>query len=155
MGWGLLDQLQERLPRLRGELVRLVEDVDLEAPLDGLQHDALADLADVVDAALRGGVHLDDVERRAVRDREADRARLVRRGRRPGRPRAVQRLREDARHRGLPGAARAGEEIRLPHLVVLDCVLQRPHDRLLPDDLVEALGAVLAVEGGHLVDSIR
>src|SRR2546430_2827952 len=32
--------------------------------LDRLQHDAFADLADVVDAALRGGVHLDHVERR-------------------------------------------------------------------------------------------
>ena len=28
-------------------------------------------------------------------------------------------------------------------------VLERPHDRLLPDDLVEILGAVLAVHGGH------
>jgi hypothetical protein len=42
--------------------VRLVEDVDLVPALDRLQHHALADLADVVDAALGRGVHLDDVE---------------------------------------------------------------------------------------------
>ena len=46
--------------------MRLVEDVDLVAALDRLQDDALADLADVVDPALRGRVHLDHVERGAV-----------------------------------------------------------------------------------------
>ena len=74
----LLDQLQERVPRRIRQLVRLVEDVDLVLPLDGLQHDAVADLADVVDAALRGGVHLDHVERRAGGDRHAGVARAVR-----------------------------------------------------------------------------
>jgi len=67
----LLDQLQQRVPGGIRELVRLVEDVDLVAALDRLQHDALADLADVVDAALRGGVHLDHVERGSARDRDA------------------------------------------------------------------------------------
>ena len=127
--------------------MRLVEDVDLVAALDGLEHDAVADLADVVDPALRGGVHLDHVERAAVRDRDAGVAGLVRRGRRA--VLAVQRLREDARQRGLAGAARAGEEIGLAHLPVLDRVLQRPDDRLLAHDLVEVLRAVLAVERGH------
>jgi hypothetical protein len=42
--------------------VGLVEDVDLVAPLDRLQDDALPDFADVVDATLRGRVHLHDVE---------------------------------------------------------------------------------------------
>ena len=155
MGRGLLDELQERLPRGIRELVRLVEDVDLRAAFDRLEDDALADLADVVDPALRRCVHLDDVERVPVRDREADRARLVRVGRRPGRPGAVERLREDARHRRLPGAAWPCEQVRLAHLIVLERVLQRPDDRLLPDDLVEPLRAVLPVERSHLADSIR
>ena len=86
MGRRLLDELQERLPRGVGELVRLVEDVDLGAALDRLEDDPLADLADVVDPALRRGVHLDDVERAPVRDREAYRAGLVGRRRRPWRP---------------------------------------------------------------------
>ena len=73
MGRRLLDELQKRLPRCIGELVRLVEDVDLRAALDRLENDPLADLADVVDPALRGGVHLDDVERAPVRDRDAHR----------------------------------------------------------------------------------
>ena len=77
----LLDQLQQRVPRGVGELVRLVEDVDLVLPLDRLQHDAVADVADVVDAALRRRVHLDHVERRAGRDRDARVAGAVRRRR--------------------------------------------------------------------------
>ena len=143
----LLDQLQERVPGGVRELVRLVEDVDLVAPLHRLEDDAVADLADVVDAALRGGVHLDHVERGAGGDRAARVARAVRRGRRP--LRAVEALGEDARHRGLAGAARAGEEVGLAHRVARDRVAQRPDDRLLPDDLLEALRAVLPVESSH------
>src|SRR5207245_1275305 len=62
---------------------------------------------------------------------------------------AVQAFRQDAGHRGLACAARTGEEIGLAHLVGGDRVLQRPDDRLLADHLVEALGTVLPVEGGH------
>ena len=149
----LLDQLQQRVPGGVGELVRLVEDVDLVAPLGRLEDDALADLADVVDAALRRRVHLDDVERGAVRDRDARVARLV--GVRRRALRAVQRLREDARQRRLARAARAGEEVRLTHLAGGDRVLQRADDRLLADDLVEVLRPVLAVERGHRSDSSR
>ena len=72
VGRGLLDELEQRVPRSRRQLVRLVDDVDLVAAFCGLEHRALADLAHLVDAALRGGVHLDDVERRAVRDRARD-----------------------------------------------------------------------------------
>ena len=59
----LLERLQERVPGLAGEHVRLVEDVDL--PLAGRRRvaDPLAQLADVVDGAVRGGVHLDHVHR--------------------------------------------------------------------------------------------
>ena len=61
VGRGLLDQLQQRIEGRIRELVGLVEDVDLVAPLDGLEDDALADLPDVVDAALGSRVHLHDV----------------------------------------------------------------------------------------------
>ena len=147
VGRRLLDQLQQRVPGGVGELMRLVEDVDLVAALGRLEDDAVADLADVVDPALRGGVHLDDVERRAARDRDARMADLVRRRGRP--VLAVERLREDPRHRGLAGAARAGEEVGLAELAELDRVAQRPHDRFLADDVVEVQRPVLAVERRH------
>jgi hypothetical protein len=94
----LLDELQERVPGRIRELVGLVQDVHLVPALDGLQDDTLSDLADVVDASLRRRVHLDDVERGAVRDRDAHVAGLVRVRRRAGGARAVERLRENARH---------------------------------------------------------
>ena len=143
----LLDQLQQCVPRSVRELVRLVEDVDLVTALDRLQDDAVADLADVVDATLRCSVHLDHVERRAGGDGETRVARAVGRHRRAAR--AVQALREDARQRRLAGPARACEEVCLSHLVGGDRVLQRPDDRFLSDHLVEALRAVLPVQGGH------
>ena len=143
----LLDQLQEGVPGGIGQLVRLVEDVDLEAALDGLEDDVVADLADVVDPALAGGVHLDDVQRDAVGDRHAGVAGLV--GRRRRALLAVERLGEDPREGRLPRPARPREEVRLPHLVVGDRVPKRPHDRLLADDLVEVLRPVFAVEGSH------
>ena len=114
VGRGLLDQLQQRVPGRVGQLVGLVEDVDLRAALDRLEHDALPELADVVDPALRGGVHLDHVERGAGRDRHADAAGVVGVRRRPSL--AVHRLGEDARERGLARAARPGEEVGLPYL---------------------------------------
>src|SRR5215211_3909302 len=133
--------------------MRLVEDVDLVPALRWLEHDALADLADVVDAALRRRIHLDDVEGRAPGDGDARIANLVRLRRRP--LPAVEALREDSRHRGLPGPARSGEEICLANLLPGDRVLQGPHDRFLADHLVEVLRPVLAVERRHRSDSTR
>ena len=143
----LLDQLQQGVPRGIRELMRLVEDVDLVAALGRLEDHPLADLADVVDPALRGGVHLDDVERRAVGDRDAGVADVVRGHRRACS--AVERLGENAGHRGLARAARAGEEVRLAQLAELDRVPQRANDRFLADDVVEVLRPVLAVERRH------
>jgi hypothetical protein len=117
------------------------------AALDRLEHGTVADLADVVDAALRGRVHLDHVQRGAVRDRDARVADVV--GGRRRALRAVERLGEDARHRRLARPARPREEVGLPHLPGRNRVLQRPDDPLLADDLVEVLLAVLPVERGH------
>src|SRR5205823_3364849 len=52
VGRRLLDQLQERVPGRVGQLMGLVEDVDLVATLGRLEHYALSDLPDVVDATL-------------------------------------------------------------------------------------------------------
>ena len=147
VGRRFLDQLQERVPGGVRELVRLIEDVDLVTALGRLEDDPVADLADVVDPALRGGIHLDDVQRRAGGNRDTRVADLVRRRRRSRL--AVERLGEDPRHRGLARAARAGEEVGLPELAKLDRVPQRPDDRLLADDVVEVLRPVFAVERSH------
>ena len=72
----LLENLEQRVPRFAREHVRFVDDVDLVAIVAGGRvHRALAQLARVVDAAVRRRVDLDDVEaRRAAPDAPARRA---------------------------------------------------------------------------------
>ena len=81
----LLERLEERVPRLGREHVRLVEDVDLVAPGHRRVDDALAQVADVVDGVVGRRVHLDDVERGRARDRHARVAHAAGRDRRPPR----------------------------------------------------------------------
>ena len=87
VGRRLLERLQQRVRGVCRERVGLVQDVDLVAPLGRLLRDAFDDLADVVDAAVRRGVHLDHVERGRIMDAPADRAGAVGR-RRWGRSRS-------------------------------------------------------------------
>ena len=67
----LLQGLQEGVPGLFGQHVGLVEDVDLPAAGGGRVGDPLAQVADVIDRAVGGGVHLDHVDRGAGGDRQA------------------------------------------------------------------------------------
>src|SRR4029453_8145249 len=146
----LLERLEERVPGLRREHVRLVEDVDLRPAADRRVGDALAQLADVVNRVVGGRVHLDDVQRRRRGDRAAGRADPAGLGRRAlG---AVQARGEDLRHRRLAGAPAAHEEVGVVDLALLHRVAQRPHDVLLADDVGERARSVSAVErgaGGH------
>ena len=66
---------------------------------------------------------------------------------------AVQGPREHARGRGLADAARAGEDERLGDPAARERVAERRGDRLLTDDVVEALRAPLAGEDlvGHRI----
>ena len=146
----LLERLEERVPRLRGQHVRLVEDVDLRAARDRCERDLVAQLADVVDGVVRRGVHLDHVERRGALNRHTRLADPARLDRRP--VHAVHAGGEDLRHRRLAGPARAHEQVGVMHLSLLDRVAQRADDMLLPDDVREGAGTVTTVErgaGGH------
>ena len=58
----LLERLEERVERLRRQHVHFVDDVDLGASLRRRVADLLAQVADLVDAAVGGAVDLDDVE---------------------------------------------------------------------------------------------
>jgi hypothetical protein len=140
----LLDQLEQRVERRRGGHVDLVEDVDLAPRPRRREQGPVAQLAGIVDATVRRHVELDDVDRRAVGDRDAGSARVARDGRRPGL--AVDRLGEDASRRGLARPPRAGEQVGVVEAVLLDRVDQRAGHVRLPDDVRERLGAVLAVQ---------
>ena len=58
----LLQRLQQRVEGGVGDLVRLVEDVDLVAVARGAIAGGVAQFADLVDAAVGGGVDLDHVD---------------------------------------------------------------------------------------------
>ena len=64
MGGRLLKRLEQGVEGARGEHVHLVEEVHLAVEVAGGEGDLVAQLAHVVDAAIAGGVHLDQVEGR-------------------------------------------------------------------------------------------
>ena len=109
--WRLLDQLEQGVEALRGDHVGLVDDVDLVATADRCEERLLPQLAGVIDAAVRGGVDLDHVDRaRAVAGQlDAAVALAARVGHR--RLVAVERPGQDPRRGGLAAPAGAGEEV--------------------------------------------
>jgi hypothetical protein len=148
----LLERLQEGVPRLPREHVRLVEDVDLPAPCRWCVADALAQVADVLHRAVRGGVHLDHVHRAPGGDRHTRLALPA--GRHGGAVDAVERAGQDLRHGGLPRPPRPHEEVGVMDAIALHRVAKGADDVLLPHDLVEGLRAVTAIErgcGGHSI----
>ena len=140
----LLERLEQGVPGVARDLVRLVEDVDLAPELAGRVRQPLAQVPDGVDAAVARGVDLDEVERGALPDRDARRAAVA--GVAVLQVGAVDRLGEDPGERGLAGAARPDEQDRVADPVRAHGVAQRLDDRVLADDLGEGLGAPAAIE---------
>ncbi|VUD69780.1 hypothetical protein MET9862_00338 [Methylobacterium symbioticum] len=146
----LLQGLQEGVERLLREHVDLVHDVDLVAGRDGGVADAVDDAAHVVDAGMRGGVHLQHVHVPGFHDRLAVQAEFRHRHGGAGIGRAgteiVQPAGEDARRGGLADAAHARQHPGLRDAAGCESVAQRAHHGALADQVVEILGPVLARE---------
>ncbi|CAB4763364.1 unannotated protein [freshwater metagenome] len=143
----LLHQLQQGVEALRGDHVGLVDDVDLVAAAHRREERLLPQVARVVDATVRGRVDLDHVDRPGPAAREvaagvALPARVGHRG-----LLAVEGPRQDAGARGLAAATGAGEEVGVVDPVVGQGRAQGSRHVVLPDDLVEGLGPVAAVQG--------
>ena len=145
---GLLDELEQGVEALGGDHVGLVEDEDLEAVPGRGEGGALAQVAGVVDAVVAGGVDLDDVEAAGAAGREVPAGGALAAGGVRRVLLAVEATGEDTGGGGLAAAARAGEEIGVGDLVRA----QRRHERgghvVLPDDVLEGVWAVAAVQGG-------
>ena len=133
----LFERLEQRVGGCAGQLVHLIDQIDLEARRAGLVVGPLAQIADVVDPPVAGGVDLDQVEAERVR------AAVERRG--AGRD-AVNRARQNPRRGGFARAARPAEEVGVGDLVLLNGVAQRAHDRVLTRDIVEVFRPPLAIE---------
>ena len=143
----LLDDLEQGVEALRGHHVRLVDDVDLVAARHRAERRPLAQLAGVVDAAVAGGVDLDDVEAAgpAAGQVAAALALAARLGDR--RLLAVEGAGQDAGAGGLAAAARAGEQVGVVHPVGRQRLPQRLGDVVLAEDLGEPFRPVAAVQG--------
>ena len=153
----LLDELEQGVEALRGDHVGLVDDVDLVAALDRGEERLLAQVARVVDATVGRGVDLDHVDRAAAAAAQVHAALALAAGVGDRCLLAVECPRQDPRRRRLAAPARAGEQVGVVDPVVGQGGAQRLGDVLLPDDLVEGLGPVAAVErerGVHVLATL-
>ena len=143
----LLQGFQQGVEGCGGEHVALVHHIHLPARLHRREAGALDQLADVVHAGVGGGVDLDHIEGVAGGDRGAQLAHAA--GLRGGSVTAdaVERAGQDAGAGGLAGAPRAAEQVGRRDPARAQGMAQGGGDRLLPHQLVEALGAVFVVEG--------
>ncbi len=139
----LLERLEEDVPSLRDPL-DLVDDEYLRREVRRRRVDARQELADVVDPVVGRGVELDDVQGAALADRVAGGTGVARLA--VGHVRAVDRLGEDPRERRLAGPARSHEQVGVAGPAGPERVPDRGHDRVLADDVLEALGPPAAIQ---------
>ena len=140
----LLENLQQRIERRGREHVHLVDDVHaLFQHRRGIDR-LLAQGADVVDAVVRRGVELRNIEQRPLVDPTAGLALVARLT--VHRMQAVDRLGEDARAGRLARAARPREEIGVRGAPLLHLPAEGIGDVALADDLGKGFGPPLAVQ---------
>ena len=139
-----LECLQERIPRRVRQHMTFVDDEDLVLRRGRLELDGVDDGLHVLDFVVRGGVKLGHVDRASGRDLPAVVAFPTRFD--ALRTRAIERLRENARERGLADAARTDEEIGVGDAVRLDGVAKGADDVLLSNDIVKRHRTVLERE---------
>ncbi len=145
----LFQRFQHGVERGVGEHVHLVDHEDLEAPLHRFVHRLLQQALHLVHPAVGGGIQLDIVGKASAINFCARRANTARRsGDRalPIRPCAIERLGQDARHRGLAHATRASEHIGMVQALLRQRIGQGLHDVLLPHHFGEVAGTVFTSE---------
>ena len=146
----LFQRLEQAVEGLLGQHVHLVDDVDLVARGIRLVVRTIDQLADVVDAGMRGGVHLDHVEMPALENGPAMHAlrRHVEGWTGGARRLVIERARDQPCGCGLADAAHAGQHIGLGDAPRSERVPERAHHGLLAYQLGEDLGPVFAGKRG-------
>ena len=131
-----------------GNLVRFIEDVDLEAVARRTVAGPLAQLANFVDAAVGGRVNLNNINRVAGTDFRARIAYATGFRHRLIRGTAIQRHGQNPSHGGLADATMSAEDVPVSAASLGDGVLESTGDVLLSDDLGELLRTVLTRQDG-------
>src|SRR5436309_8981022 len=126
----------------------LVDHIDLVLALRRRKADLVPELPHLIDAAVRGRVDLDQVEKTSLADGDAVLAAIARLAILG--VRAVHGLRDEARDGRLSRATNACQQVSVRDLPARDRVPPGPRDVLLSDDRAERLGTVAAVESGAL-----
>ena len=140
----LFQRFQQRIEGRVGDLVGFVENVDFEAVARRTVARGLAQFADLVDAAIGGGVDFDHVHRVAGANLGAGIANAAGLGHRLVGRAAVQRHGQDARDRRLADAAMSAEDVAVRDALLRDGILQRAGDVFLADHVGEFLRPVFA-----------
>ena len=126
----------------------LVENINFEAVAGGAVAGGLAQFANFVDAAVGGGVDLDDVHGVSGANFGAGFADAARLGHWVVFRAAIQCGGQNARDRGLADAAVAAENVAVGGASLLDGVLEGAGDVFLSDDFGEFLRTVFAGQDG-------
>src|SRR5208282_4320587 len=138
----LLERLQQRVEGLIGQLMGLVDNVNLEAVARRTVAQIFDYRARVIDLAVSGAVDLTHVERAAAADLDARGTLAARLG---GRTLlAIEAARENSCGRGLADAANPGEQKRVRYSVALQRFAERARHVLLAHQLREALRSPFA-----------
>ena len=131
----LLQGFEQRIECRNGKHMDLIYDIDAVPKVSRRINHAVAQVADVVDTVVAGGIHFNDIRRAPRVDGKAGRAFPT------GIPvfgmLAVRRLGDDFRAGGLSRAARPAEEIRMRNFPVLNLAFQNGRDMLLAHNIVE------------------
>ena len=131
VGGRFFESFQEGVEGAFREHVNFVDDVDFIFPFRGGDGGFFAEVADVVDAGVTGGVDFDDVEVRIFEFVFE----------------AVNFVSEDAGDGSFAAAARAGEEVAVRSFAGFEGGFERLCDLVLTNDFVEFFRAIFAIEG--------
>src|SRR5438552_2396840 len=156
MTWRLLQSFEQCIEGGVGNLVSFIKNVNFEAIPRRPVARRLAQFANLVDAAIRGRVNLNYINsipganfRARVADAARFRHRLIRGP-------AIQSHRQDTRHRCLANPAVPAKNVAVRRPSLLNGILERAGNVLLPDYLGEFLRTVLTrpdliAHGGQLI----
>ena len=139
----LLKRFKQRVERLGGEHMHLVDDIHAIARAVGLELHLVDDVADIFDLAVARRVHLHHIEDAAVLNASAYLALAA--GVAVFGVKAVCRLCQNLGAGGLARTARPGKEVGVVEPVFLYFIFQRGRDVLLTRNIVKGLRPPLAV----------